>query len=54
MVTIHRTTKDEIAQLAVLQDKPRSPYDDVAQDQPMRVEAGDPKSEFRTVIVIVE
>jgi len=47
MVTIHRTTTDEIAQLAVQQDKPRSPYDDlldeVAQGQPMRVESTDPK-----------
>ncbi len=47
MVTIHPTTTDEIAQLAVQQDKPRSPYDDlldaVAQGQPMRVESTDPK-----------
>jgi len=47
MVTIHRTTTEEIAQLAVPPDKPRSPYDDllddVAQGQPMRVEANDPK-----------
>jgi len=47
MVTVHRTTKDEIAQLALQPDKPRSPYDDlldeVAQGQPMRVEGGDPK-----------
>ncbi len=47
MVTIHRTTKDEIAQLAVQPDKPRSPYDalldEVAQGQPMRVESTDPK-----------
>ncbi len=47
MVTIHRTTNDEIAQLAVQPDKPRSPYDDlldqVAQGQPMRVESADPK-----------
>jgi len=46
-VTVHRTTKDEIAHLAVPPDKPRSPYDalldDVAQGQPMRVEVGDPK-----------
>lgn len=47
MVTIHRTTRDEIAQLAVPSDRPRSPYDDllddVAQGQPMRVEGSDPK-----------
>ncbi len=47
MVAIRRTTKDEIAQLAVQPDKPRSPYDDlldeVAQGQPMRVESADPK-----------
>ncbi len=47
MVTIHRMTKDEIVQLAVQPDKPRSPYDDlldeVAQCQPMRVESTDPK-----------
>ncbi len=47
MVTIHRATKDEIAQLAVQPDKPRFPYDDlldeVAQGQPMRVESSDPK-----------
>ncbi len=47
MVTIHPTTTGEIAQLAVQQDKPRSPYDDlldaVAQGQPMRVESTDPK-----------
>jgi hypothetical protein len=47
MVTIHRTTTEEIAQLAVQPDKPRSPYDDlldtVAQGQPMRVESTDPK-----------
>jgi hypothetical protein len=47
MVTIHHTTKDELAQLAVQPDKPRSPYDDlldqVAQGQPMRVESTDPK-----------
>jgi len=47
MVTVHRTTKEEIVQLAVQQDKPCSPYDDllddVAQGQPMRVEGTDPK-----------
>jgi len=47
MVTVHRTTTEEIAQLAVPPDKPRSPYDDlldeVAQGQPMRVESTDPK-----------
>ncbi len=47
MVTIHRATKDEIAQLAVQPDKLRSPYDDlldaVAQGQPMRVEGTDSK-----------
>jgi len=47
MVTIHRTTKDEITQLAVQPDKPRSPYDDllddVAQGQAMRIESNDPK-----------
>ncbi len=47
MVTVHRTTKEEIAQLAVPADKPRSPYDDllddVAQGQLMRVESTDPK-----------
>jgi hypothetical protein len=47
MVTVHRTTQEEIAQLAVPADKPRSPYDDllddVAQGQPMRVEGADPK-----------
>ncbi len=47
MVTIHRTMRDEIAQLAARPDMPRSPYDDlldqVVQDQPMRVEATDPK-----------
>ncbi len=47
MVTVHRTTTEEIAQLAVAPDKPRSPYDDllddVAQGLPMRVEANDPK-----------
>ena len=47
MVTVHRTTTEEIAQLAVPPDKPRSPYDDllneVAQGQPMRVEGTDPK-----------
>ncbi len=29
MVTIHRTTTEEIAHLAVQPDKPRSPYDDL-------------------------
>jgi hypothetical protein len=47
MATVHRTTTEEIAQLAVPPDKPRSPYDDllddVAQGQPMRVESTDPK-----------
>jgi len=47
MVTVHRTTTEEIAQLAAPPDKPRSPYDDlldaVAQGQPMRVESADPK-----------
>jgi len=47
MVTVHRTTTEEIAQLAVPPDKPRSPYDDllddVAQGQSMRVESTDPK-----------
>jgi len=47
MVTVHRTTREEIVQLAVQQDKPRSPYDDlldaVAQGQPMRVEGSDSK-----------
>ena len=47
MVTIHRTTKEEITQLAVALDKPRSPYDDllddVAQGQPMRVEGSESK-----------
>jgi hypothetical protein len=47
VVTIHPTTEDEIAQLAVHPDKPRSPYDDllddVAQGQPMRVEGSDSK-----------
>ena len=47
MVTVHRTTTEEIAQLAVPLNKPRSPYDDlldeVAQGQPMRVESTDPK-----------
>jgi hypothetical protein len=28
MVTVHRTTTEEIAQLVVPPDKPRSPYDD--------------------------
>lgn len=42
MVIVHRTTKEEITQLAVQPNKPRSPYDDlldeVAQGQPMCVE----------------
>lgn len=46
-VTVHRTTKDEIAHLALQPDKPRSPYDDllddVVQGQPMRVEGSDSK-----------
>lgn len=56
MVTIHRTTKDEIAQLSVPLDKPRSPYDDllddVAQGQPMRVEGSDSK-ELRGVKIAI-
>ncbi len=47
MVTIHRTTAEEIAQLAAHLDKHRSPYDDlldtVAQGQPMRIESNEPK-----------
>ncbi len=43
----HHHTTEEIAQLAVQPDKPRSPYDDllddVAQGQPMRVESTEPK-----------
>ncbi len=42
MVTIHRTTPEEIAQISLQPDKPRSPYadllDQVAQGQSMRVE----------------
>ncbi len=56
MVTVHRTTKEEIAQLAVQPDKPRSPYDDlldeVAQGQPMRVEGSEPK-ELRAAKVAI-
>lgn len=47
MVTVHRTTQEELAALAVQPEKPRSVYDDlldnVAQGQLMRIETSDSK-----------